>query len=103
MDVAALDASGAGAVVLTPAHQWPTGAVLAPEQRLALIDWATRRDALVIEDDYDAEFRYDRDPRRCPAGTHPRPGDLPGHGQQVPGARVGGWAGSSARPISPRP
>ena len=62
VDVAALDASGAGAVVLTPAHQWPTGVVLAPERRLALIDWATRRDAIIIEDDYDAEFRYDRDP-----------------------------------------
>jgi GntR family transcriptional regulator/MocR family aminotransferase len=60
--VAALAASGAGAVVLTPAHQWPTGVVLAPERRLALIDWATRRDGLIIEDDYDAEFRYDREP-----------------------------------------
>ena len=62
VDVAALDASGAGAVVLTPAHQWPTGVVLAPERRLALIDWAARRGAVIIEDDYDAEFRYDRDP-----------------------------------------
>jgi GntR family transcriptional regulator/MocR family aminotransferase len=62
LDVAALDVSGAGAVVLTPAHQWPTGVVLAPERRLALLDWATRRQAIVVEDDYDAEFRYDRDP-----------------------------------------
>ena len=62
LDVAALDGSGARAVVLTPAHQWPTGVVLAPERRLALVDWATRRGALIIEDDYDAEFRYDREP-----------------------------------------
>jgi GntR family transcriptional regulator/MocR family aminotransferase len=62
VDVAALEATGAGAVVLTPAHQWPTGVVLAPQRRLALLDWAARRNATIIEDDYDAEFRYDRDP-----------------------------------------
>jgi GntR family transcriptional regulator/MocR family aminotransferase len=50
------------AVVLTPAHQFPTGAVLAPERRAALLGWARRRDAVVVEDDYDAEYRYDRDP-----------------------------------------
>ncbi|MEV6010927.1 PLP-dependent aminotransferase family protein [Streptomyces sp. NPDC051976] len=62
IDVAALDATGARAVVVTPAHQWPTGVVLAAERRLALIEWAVRRDAVIIEDDYDAEFRYDREP-----------------------------------------
>jgi GntR family transcriptional regulator/MocR family aminotransferase len=62
VDVAALEATGAGAVVLTPAHQWPTGVVLAPERRLALLDWAAAHGATIIEDDYDAEFRYDRDP-----------------------------------------
>ena len=62
VDVDALDASGARAVVLTPAHQWPTGVVLAPERRLALASWAARRQATIIEDDYDAEFRYDRNP-----------------------------------------
>jgi GntR family transcriptional regulator / MocR family aminotransferase len=71
VDVAALDASGAGAVVLTPAHQWPTGVVLAPERRLALIDWATKRGAVIIEDDYDAEFRYDRDPVGALQGLAP--------------------------------
>jgi len=50
------------AVVLTPAHQYPTGAVLAPERRSALIDWADDHDGLIVEDDYDAEYRYDRDP-----------------------------------------
>jgi GntR family transcriptional regulator / MocR family aminotransferase len=62
VDVAALDATGAQAVVLTPAHQWPTGVVLAPERRLALLDWAGKRNAVIVEDDYDAEFRYDKDP-----------------------------------------
>ncbi|MET7622321.1 PLP-dependent aminotransferase family protein [Streptomyces sp. NPDC005408] len=62
IDVDALEATGARAVVLTPAHQWPTGVVLAPERRLALVRWATRHDATIVEDDYDAEFRYDREP-----------------------------------------
>jgi GntR family transcriptional regulator / MocR family aminotransferase len=71
IDVAALDATGAQAVVLTPAHQWPTGVVLAPERRLALIDWATRRHATIIEDDYDAKFRYDRNPVGALQGLAP--------------------------------
>ena len=50
------------AVLVTPAHQFPTGAVLAPERRTALLDWAARRSAVVIEDDYDSEYRYDREP-----------------------------------------
>jgi GntR family transcriptional regulator/MocR family aminotransferase len=48
------------AVVLTPAHQHPTGAVLSGERRAALLAWLRDRDALAIEDDYDAEYRYDR-------------------------------------------
>ncbi|MEU2234205.1 PLP-dependent aminotransferase family protein [Streptomyces vietnamensis] len=62
VDVRALTATDARAVVVTPAHQWPTGVALAPERRLALIEWARSRDAVIIEDDYDAEFRYDREP-----------------------------------------
>ena len=62
IDVTALVASGAQAALLTPAHQWPTGVVLAAERRIALTDWATRHQAWLIEDDYDAEFRYDREP-----------------------------------------
>jgi GntR family transcriptional regulator/MocR family aminotransferase len=56
IDVAALARSGAGAVVVTPAHQFPTGAVLSASRRAALIDWAERGDGLIIEDDYDAEL-----------------------------------------------
>jgi GntR family transcriptional regulator/MocR family aminotransferase len=62
VDVGALRASGARAVILTPAHQWPTGVVLSAERRHALVAWAAERDGVIIEDDYDAEFRYDRDP-----------------------------------------
>jgi GntR family transcriptional regulator/MocR family aminotransferase len=50
----------ADAVVVTPAHQHPTGVVLSPERRTALAAWLRERDALAIEDDYDAEYRYDR-------------------------------------------
>ena len=57
-----LERARADAVLVTPAHQYPTGAVLAPERRVALLDWAVRRNAIIIEDDYDAEYRYDRGP-----------------------------------------
>ncbi|UQX04267.1 PLP-dependent aminotransferase family protein [Streptomyces sp. RerS4] len=61
LDVAALRASGAQAVLLTPAHQFPTGVVLDGERRRALLEWAASG-GVVIEDDYDAEHRYDRAP-----------------------------------------
>ncbi len=48
------------AALLTPAHQMPTGVPLAPDRRAAAIEWARETDALLIEDDYDGEFRYDR-------------------------------------------
>jgi len=48
------------AVLLTPAHQFPLGVPLAAERRRALVGWAGERGALIIEDDYDGEFRYDR-------------------------------------------
>ena len=62
LDVAALGASGAQVVVVTPAHQSPTGVVLAATRRHALVEWAARTDGFVVEDDYDSEFRYDREP-----------------------------------------
>jgi GntR family transcriptional regulator/MocR family aminotransferase len=52
------DGLDADAVLVTPAHQFPTGAVLAPERRRALLAWG----GIVIEDDYDSEYRYDRAP-----------------------------------------
>jgi GntR family transcriptional regulator/MocR family aminotransferase len=62
LDVEALTRSGARAVLVTPAHQWPTGVVLAGHRRQELIAWARHNDGVIVEDDYDAEFRYDRDP-----------------------------------------
>jgi GntR family transcriptional regulator/MocR family aminotransferase len=55
-----LEHAGADAVVLTPAHQHPTGVVLTGERRTALLAWLRASDAIAIEDDYDAEYRYDR-------------------------------------------
>lgn len=60
VDVAALSSSGCEVVVVTPAHQFPTGVVLAPERRVELLEWAEDRDGLIIGDDYDSELRYDR-------------------------------------------
>jgi GntR family transcriptional regulator/MocR family aminotransferase len=55
-----LAASGADAVALTPAHQHPTGAVLSGERGAELLAWLRARKTIAIEDDYDAEYRYDR-------------------------------------------
>jgi GntR family transcriptional regulator/MocR family aminotransferase len=57
-------------VLVTPAHQCPTGVVLSPRRRAALIEWA-RGGGLVIEDDYDGEFRYDRSPPGALQGLAP--------------------------------
>jgi GntR family transcriptional regulator/MocR family aminotransferase len=54
--------AGADALLLTPAHQFPLGRALAPARRSAAAGWAARTGGLVIEDDYDGEFRYDRHP-----------------------------------------
>ena len=67
LDVDALARSGAEAVLITPAHQYPTGVVLAPERRAALREWG----GWVLEDDYDAEFRYDRAPVGALQGLDP--------------------------------
>jgi GntR family transcriptional regulator/MocR family aminotransferase len=58
LDIAALASSDAEAVVITPAHHFPTGAVLAPERRAELLEWAQRKDRLIIENDYDTELRF---------------------------------------------
>jgi len=59
LDINALDSVGADAVLVTPAHQFPTGVPLARDRRLALVEWAAEG-RVIIEDDYNAEFRYDR-------------------------------------------
>ena len=71
LDIARLAVSGIGAVLVAPAHSYPAGAVLGAARRTALLDWARRHDGLVIEDDYDAEFRYDRAPLGALQGLAP--------------------------------
>ncbi|WP_433467259.1 PLP-dependent aminotransferase family protein [Spirillospora sp. CA-128828] len=71
LDVEALGRTGARAVLVTPAHQYPTGVVLSPARRAELIAWVREVDGLILEDDYDAEFRYDRDPVGCLQGVDP--------------------------------
>ncbi len=62
IDITALDRSTAGAVYVTPSHQFPTGSVLPVNKRLNLIHWADEREAYIIEDDYDSELRYSSRP-----------------------------------------
>lgn len=71
LDVGLLDRTGTRVVIVTPAHQWPTGVVMDPSRRHAVLAWARERDAVIIEDDYDAEFRYDRDPVGALQGLAP--------------------------------
>jgi GntR family transcriptional regulator/MocR family aminotransferase len=66
-----LAASGCEAVVVTPAHQFPTGVVLSSERRSALLEWAEDEDGLIVEDDYDSELRYDRVPVGALQGLAP--------------------------------
>ena len=56
------EVDGADAVLLTPAHQFPLGAALAAERRAQAVAWARETGGLIVEDDYDGEFRYDRQP-----------------------------------------
>lgn len=71
LDVDRLAELDVNAVLVTPAHVYPTGVVLGAERRAALIEWANNREALIIEDDYDAEFRYDRSPAGALQGLDP--------------------------------
>jgi GntR family transcriptional regulator / MocR family aminotransferase len=67
----ALDSLGAHVAVVTPAHQYPTGVTLQPGRRTQLVKWARRNDGIVVEDDYDGEFRYDRQPVGALQGLDP--------------------------------
>ncbi|MFE0517063.1 PLP-dependent aminotransferase family protein, partial [Streptomyces sp. NPDC058964] len=64
-------ASGVRAVVTTPAHQYPTGIAYSARRRTELLDWARSADGLVLEDDYDGDFRYDRAPVGALQGLDP--------------------------------
>ncbi|GAB2730845.1 PLP-dependent aminotransferase family protein [Streptomyces bullii] len=66
-----LRASGVRAVVVTPAHQFPTGIAYSARRRAELLDWARSVDGVVLEDDYDGDFRYDRAPVGALQGLDP--------------------------------
>jgi GntR family transcriptional regulator/MocR family aminotransferase len=96
--------TGADAVVLTPSHQWPTGSVLSAENRAAVLRWAAERGAIVIEDDYDAEYRYDRTPVGALQGLAPDRVVYAGSASKTlaPGLRLGWFVmpGHLAEPMA---
>lgn len=71
LDVRALNDLDVGAVLVTPAHQFPLGSTMSAERRADLVRWATEGSRWVIEDDYDGEFRYDRQPVGSLQGLDP--------------------------------
>jgi GntR family transcriptional regulator/MocR family aminotransferase len=79
------------AVVVAPAHQYPSGAVLSPARRNELVAWARSTGALIVEDDYDAEYRYDRDPIGALQGLAPGQVVYGGSASKslAPGVRLG--------------
>jgi GntR family transcriptional regulator / MocR family aminotransferase len=91
LSIDVLAASGCEVVVVTPAHQFPTGVVLSPERRTALLEWAEDEDALIVEDDYDSELRYDRDAVGALQGLAPERTAYIGSASKLlgPGLRLG--------------
>jgi GntR family transcriptional regulator/MocR family aminotransferase len=79
------------AVLVTPAHQFPLGATMSPARRAALLEWARDAGAIVIEDDYDGEFRYDRSPVGALQGLDPGTVAYAGTASKTlaPGLRLG--------------
>jgi GntR family transcriptional regulator/MocR family aminotransferase len=102
IEVSALDALDAEALVLTPSHQWPTGGVLPAESRAAVVRWARRTGALVVEDDYDAEYRYDRAAIGAMQGLAPERVAYVGSASKTlaPGLRLG-WMLLPRRLVAP--
>ncbi|HEX2265697.1 MAG TPA: PLP-dependent aminotransferase family protein [Solirubrobacterales bacterium] len=89
--VEALEETGADVALVTPAHQFPTGRVLSSERRAALVDWAERGERLIVEDDYDSEYRYDRTAIGALQGLSPERVVYIGSASKrlTPGMRVG--------------
>ncbi|MDI5971352.1 PLP-dependent aminotransferase family protein [Streptomyces sp. SL13] len=102
-DGARIDALGtADAVLLTPSHQYPTGVSLSPERRTAVVTWARRTGGTVIEDDYDGEFRYDRQAVGALQGLDPSAVVYAGTASKslAPGLRLG-WLVLPERLLEP--
>jgi len=91
LSVAALRRASVGAALVSPAHSFPVGSVMSRQRRLELMEWAEQCDGLIIEDDYDAEFRYDRHPLGTLQGVHPERVALLGSVSKslAPGLRLG--------------
>lgn len=91
LDVEELARTSCRAALVTPAHQYPCGVLLSPARRSALMRWAERVGGLVIEDDYDSEFRYDRKPAGSLQGLAPQHVALAGSVSKslAPGLRLG--------------
>lgn len=89
--VEALESTGAMAVVVTPAHQFPTGCVLSSGRRAALIEWAEQGERLIVEDDFDAEYRYEQTGVGALQGLAPERVAYIGSASKrlVPGMRLG--------------
>jgi GntR family transcriptional regulator/MocR family aminotransferase len=112
ISVEELARSDAAAVVVTPAHQFPTGRVLSSERRAALVEWAEEGERLIIEDDFDAELRYDRTRVGALQGLAPERVAYVGSASKrlVPGMRLGwllapswlGWPLIPAKAIEDR-
>lgn len=112
MRVEELEATEAEAAIVTPAHQFPTGRVLSSERRAALIEWAERGERLIVEDDFDAELRYDRAGVGALQGLAPERVAYIGSASKrlVPGMRLGwmltpswlGWPLISVKAIEDR-
>jgi GntR family transcriptional regulator/MocR family aminotransferase len=96
-----LSAADVAAVIETPAHQFPTGVALSAERRAALTRWARASDKLIIEDDYNAEFRYDRAPIGAVQGLSPEHVAYIGSTSKIlsPAIRLG-WAVLPARLVA---
>ena len=95
-------AAVAGAAVLTPAHQFPLGPTLAPERRAAFVARARDRGTVLVEDDYDGEFRYGRQPVGALQGLAPDHVVYAGTSSKTlaPGLRLG-WLVLPARLVEP--
>ncbi len=99
-------------MIVTPAHQFPTGAVLSSRRRAALVEWAERGERLIVEDDFDAELRYDRAGVGALQGLAPERVAYVGSASKrlVPGMRLGwmltpswlGWPLISVKAIEDR-
>ena len=92
----------ADAALVTPAHQFPLGATLAPERRSAFVSAARAGGTVVIEDDYDGEFRYDRQPAGALQGLDPEHVVYAGTASKTlaPALRLG-WLVLPARLVDP--